>query len=83
MKPVTVIAFFGILRCGELINLHIDDLEFYESIGIWVSYAISKQKGELMRNRFDVCILVFGSSLEVYDHAMNRCGADEGRLMKS
>lgn len=82
MKAGIVIAYFGGLRCADLINLDVDDLEFDESTGMWVSYAISKQKGESVRNRFNIPIQ-FCSYLEAYDHAINRCGAGEGRLMKS
>ena len=49
---------------------------------MWESYAISKQRGGISEESIEYFYSVL-LLLEAYDHALNRCGAGEGRLMNS
>ena len=84
MKAAVVLAYFGGLRCADLVELKCEDLEFNETTGMWVTYAVSKQRGEstCINNKFNIP-LEFCSYLEKYDNALDLCQAGSGRLMKS
>ena len=78
MKAGIVIAYFGGLRCADLVALNCEDLEFNETTGMWVTYTVSKQRGESIKNKFNIP-LEFCSYLEKYDHALDLCNVDSGR----
>ena len=82
IKAGIVLAYFGGLRCADLVGLNCEDLDFNESTGMWVSYTISKQRGESIKNKFNVP-LQYCSYLETYDHALDRSNVGSGRLMKT
>lgn len=82
MKAATIICYYGGLRCADLTSINTDDLEFNEVSGMWVNYSVSKQRGEQIKNKFNIP-LEFCGYLERYDHKLADCNASEGRLMKS
>ena len=82
IKAGVVVAYFGGLRCADLVGINCEDLEFNENTGMWVTYTISKQRGESINNKFNIP-LQFCSYLETYDNALHRCNAGSGRFMKT
>lgn len=82
IKAAVVLCYFGGLRCADLVNIETDNFEFSETTGMWVTYVISKQRGESINNRFNVP-LNYCQYLEKYDHELARCGKSDGRLMKT
>lgn len=82
VKAGVVLSYFGGLRCADLISITCDDMEFNEETGMWVTYVVSKQKGEEIKNKFNVP-LEFCGYLEKYDHALSECKMGEGRIFKT
>lgn len=82
MKAAVVLCYFGGLRCCDLVNMNSEDFEFEETTGMWIKYRVSKQKGEQITNTFNVPLDYCGY-LETYDHELDKCGAGEGRIMKT
>ena len=58
-----------------------EDCEFDKTAGIWIKYRVSKQGEQIITNIFNVPWDCFGY-LEKYDHELNKCGAEEGVMMK-
>ena len=81
IKVAVLVCYYGGLRCADLVNINNDDFEFNEVSGMWINYNVSKQKGEVIKNKFNIP-LEFCQYLENYDHALADCSASEGRLMK-
>lgn len=77
-----MIGFCGGLRCADMVGLNMEDCTFDETSGMWIDYNVSKQRGEAIRNKFNVP-LEFCGFLETYDHELFRCNAKEGRLFKT
>ena len=67
IKAAVVLSYFGGLRCADLISITCDDMEFNETTGMWVTYVVSKQKGEQIQNKFNVP-LEYCKYIERYDH---------------
>ena len=72
MKTAVIIAYCGGLRCADLVNINISDMEFDECSGMWVNYVVSKQRGEEILNKFNVP-LDFCQYLENYDNKIYEC----------
>ena len=82
MKAACVLCYFGGLRCADLASINTSDVEFNDVTGLWVSYKVSKQKGEQINNKFNIPI-EYCDYLDRYDNKLHDCNASEGRLMKS
>lgn len=82
IKVAVILGYFGGLRCADLISINCDDCDFNENTGMWVTYTVSKQRGEEIKNKFNIP-LHYCQYLENYDHALYRCNASEGRLFKT
>ena len=54
LKMAVVLAYFGGLRCAELVSQRLDDFEFNQVTGMWATYKVSKQKGESISNKFNI-----------------------------
>ena len=54
MKAVVVVGYYGGLRCADLTNICCEDCEFNETTGMWISYKASKQRGEEVKNKFNI-----------------------------
>ena len=54
VHAAVVIGFCGGLRCTDMVGLSSQDCTFDETTGMWIDYNISKQRGEAIRNRFNV-----------------------------
>ena len=54
-KAIAVIAFFGGLRCADLVSIVCNDLEFDETTGYWIKYNVSKQI-HVVTNKFNIKI---------------------------
>lgn len=82
IKAAVVIGYCGGLRSADLININVEDCEFNETTGVWISYTVSKQRGEKIVNKFNVP-LDYCEYLEKHDNELFRCSANKGRLFKS
>ena len=82
IKAAVVIGYCGGLRCADMVGLKTEDCTFDETSGMWIDYNVSKQRGEAIRNKFNVPLEYCGF-LEAYDHELFRCQANEGRLFKT
>lgn len=82
MKAGIVLAYCGGLRCADLVGLQSSDMDFNETTGMWVSYKVSKQKGQEVVNKFNVP-LQYCQYLQRYDHKLAESNAAEGRAMKT
>ena len=82
MKAGVVLSFCGGLRCADLVGINVDDLEFNETTGFWVSYNVSKQRGEEIKNKFNVPI-AYCQYLKDYLDKLTENKLFEGRLMKT
>lgn len=82
IKAGIVLGFCGGLRCADLISIQNSDFEFNEVSGMWVSYCVSKQRGEEIKNKFNVP-LEYCEYLERFDHALHNAGVAEGRIFKA
>jgi len=63
------------------VSFNVDDFEFNTQSGMWVNYTVSKQKGEQIKNKFNIP-LEMCEYLEKYDNLLADCSANEGRFMK-
>ena len=52
IKAGVVLAYYGGLGCADLVNLESRNLEFNDTTGMWVSYKVSKQRGEALKKYF-------------------------------
>lgn len=82
IKAAIVIGFCGGLRCADLIKLDTSDFEFNDTTGMWITYRVSKLRGESITNKF-IVPLEYCQYLERYDHRLDECGAAEGRAFKT
>jgi len=82
IKAGVILAFFGGLRCAELVSIENTDFEFNESTGMWVSYTVSKQRGESIQNKFNVP-LEYCQYLENFDKVLTEANLGEGRIFKT
>jgi len=82
MKAAVVIAWCGGLRCADLVEIVVSDCEFDETTGMWITYKVSKQKGERKSNTFNVP-LELCEFLERHDNALHRSNASNGRIFKT
>ena len=82
IKAGIVIAFCGGLRCADLLSLMCEDFEFNQLTGMWINYSVSKNRGELIRNKFNVP-LEYCSYLQAYDEKLADCGVGNGRVFKT
>lgn len=81
VKVAVILGFYGGLRCADLVSLCCEDLEYNDTCGYWVAYKVSKQKGEIIQNKFNVppthCSIV-----QTYCQKLTSCGLFTGRLFK-
>ena len=82
MKTAVIMAYCGGLRCADLVNINISDMEFDECSGTWVNYEVSKQYGQEIRNKFNIP-LEFCQYLKNYDKKIYESNVNTGRLMKT
>lgn len=82
IKAAIVLCFCGGLRCAELVLLNASDFEFNDTTGMWVSYSVSKQRGETIKNKFNVP-LEYCQYLENYDNVLTEAKLGEGRIFKT
>ena len=72
----------GGLRSADLVSLQISNVELNETTGYWVSYAVSKQKGMAMANKFHVPT-AYSYYIKNHLDQLEVCGITEGRLFRS
>ena len=82
LKVAVVLAYFGGLRCAELVSLTLDDFEFNQVTGMWVTYKVSKQKGESISNKFNIP-LQYCTYLQKYDEILDNAKLGNGRVFKT
>lgn len=82
MKAAVVTGYAGGLRCADLVNIDCEHFEFNETTEMWVSYNVSKQRGEQIVNKFNVP-LELCKYLETYDNELDKCSAGKGRMFKT
>ena len=81
IKAAIVVCYYGGLRCADLVSLDVDDFEFDSHSGMWVNYTVSKQKGEQVKNKFNIPIEMC-QYLEKYDNLLAQFSVSDGRFMK-
>ena len=81
LKVGIIIAYCGGLRCADLTNINCEDLNFNENTGMWVKYRVSKQRGEVIENQFNIP-LDLCEYLQRYDDDITENNVGEGRLFK-
>lgn len=82
IKAAVVVGFCGGLRCADLVSINSHDCEFNETTGLWITYSVSKQRGEQFNSKFNIP-LEFCQYVETYDKALDESQASEGRMFKT
>lgn len=49
-KAAVCVAYYGGLRCAELVGINNDDVEYDNLNGVWVNYCIFKLSGAMQKN---------------------------------
>ena len=77
-----VCAFSGGLRCADISLIEYDDVEFNDVTGYWITYSVSKQHGQKIKNKFYV-VNDGTDAVKQYMNSLIQSGVTEGRLFKS
>ena len=82
LKMTAVVSFSGGLRCADLIKINVDDIQFDDATGYWISYDVSKQLGERKKNQFNVS-LGYSVYITAYKDKLNEQRLWAGNIMKT